>query len=83
MSYGKDERHVDKYVWDLPIPTSNPGDHRHQRLAHLGHTLEAEITALDLDETTHFPVLRRRIREHLAASPAGIEAQELVTELLS
>lgn len=24
MSYGKDERHVDKYVWKLPIPLYDP-----------------------------------------------------------
>ncbi|MFO8076221.1 MAG: hypothetical protein ACQEUI_12145 [Actinomycetota bacterium] len=83
MSYGKDERHIHKHVWKLPIPAYNPGDHRHQRLADLGHALAAEVAALDLDETTHFPVLRCRIREHLEASPAGIEAQELVIELVS
>ncbi|WP_114906501.1 hypothetical protein [Ornithinimicrobium murale] len=25
MSYGKDERHIDKHVWKLPIPTFDPG----------------------------------------------------------
>lgn len=83
MSYGKDERHIDKYVWQLPIPTYKSDDERHQQLAQLGHTAESEIAVLDLDESVHFPALRRRIRQHLATSSTGIAIDELVTELLS
>lgn len=32
MSYGKDERDIDKHVWKLPIPLYNPADIIHQRL---------------------------------------------------
>jgi SAM-dependent methyltransferase len=82
MSYGKDERDIDKYVWQLPIPLYKPDNERHQRLVQLGNQAEAEIAELDLDDNVHFPTQRRRIREHLAASDAGIEIDDLVTELL-
>ena len=83
MSYGKDERHIDKYVWQLPIPAYDPADEGHQRLAQLGNAAEREVGELDLDETAHFPTLRRRIRQHLSTSPTGIVIDELVSELLS
>lgn len=36
MSYGKDERHIDKHVWKLPIPVYNPANETHKRLSELG-----------------------------------------------
>lgn len=82
MSYGKDERDIDKYVWQLPIPLYNADNERHQRLVELGEQTEAEVAALEIDDSLHFPTQRRRIREHLAVSEAGIEIDDLVTELL-
>lgn len=82
MAYGKDERHVDKAVWRLPIPLYDPGDDRLRRLAELGRQAEAEVAALALDEAAHFPALRRRVRRHLAASAIGQEVDRLVGELL-
>ncbi|MBT3154812.1 hypothetical protein HTV45_28730 [Streptomyces sp. CHD11] len=43
MSYGKDERHVDKAVWQLPIPEFDPANPGHQRLAELGAAEAARI----------------------------------------
>ena len=82
MSYGKDERHIDKYVWQLPIPLYNPNNERHERLVQLAHQVEADIADLDIDESVHFPTLRRQIRDHLAASSTGQEIEDLVTELI-
>ena len=35
MSYGKDERHIHKHVWELPIPLFDQNDPVHQRLVEL------------------------------------------------
>ncbi len=61
MSYWKDERDVDKHLWELPIPLFDPSDPAHQRLAELG-AQEADLVAtLDLDETKNFVTLRRQV----------------------
>jgi hypothetical protein len=83
MSYGKDERDIDKAVWRLRIPLYDPDDDQHRRLVELGRQAEAEIRALDIDESRHFPALRRQIRQHLADSPTGREIDELVEGLLA
>lgn len=83
MSYGKDERDIDKAVWRLPIPLYDPDDGQHRRLAELGRQAEAEIGALDIDESKHFPALRRQIRQHLADSPTGRQIDDLVESLLA
>jgi len=83
MSYGKDERHIDKYVWQLPIPAFDPTSSVHTQIFELGARAELEVSLLDLDDSVHFATLRRRIRDHLAASEVGVEIDELVTELIS
>ena len=82
MSYGKDERHIDKYVWMLPIPLFDPSIESHSALADLGAQAEAEIAELDLAEDTYFVGLRQNIRRHLAASDVGREIEERVEELI-
>lgn len=82
MSYGKDERHIDKYVWKLPIPEFDPTDDDHVELARLGTEAAKEVRALALDEGKHFAALRRAIRKHLALSETGNAIEQLVAELL-
>lgn len=82
MSYGKDERHFDKYIWQLPIPLYSDAVDLHRELASLGKRAEDEIAQLDLPDM-HFTALRRRIRRHLSASPVGKEIELLVEELLA
>lgn len=82
MSYGKDERHVDKYVWKLPIPRFDATVARHARLATLGQQVEREVTGLDIADDVHFPTARHRIREALERMPEGQEIEQLVDELL-
>lgn len=82
MSYGKDERDIDKAVWRLPIPLYDPNDDQHRTLAELGRRAEDEIGALDIDEGKHFASLRRQIRKHLADSPIGQRIDGLVDGLL-
>lgn len=82
MSYGKDERDIDKHVWELPIPLYDPSDSVHQRLSVLGRQEAEAVAALNLDENTYFVTLRQRVREILAARSDASEAADLVTELL-
>jgi hypothetical protein len=81
MSYGKDERHIDKHVWQLPIPLYDSGSPVHRRLAELGHQ-EAQLVAhLDLYERGNFVTLRQDVREALAAGSGSEEIADLVTDL--
>ena len=52
MSYGKDERHVDKHLWKLPIPRYDETDPQHRQLADLGRACAEHVKTLDLDETS-------------------------------
>ncbi|MFF0450058.1 N-6 DNA methylase [Streptomyces sp. NPDC004609] len=82
MAYGKDERHIDKAVWQLPIPLFDPLDPIHSRLSELG-TAEAELVAqLDLDETKSFVKLRQVLRQAIVDSPNAEELDQLVRLLL-
>lgn len=81
MSYSKDERDIDKYVWALPIPSFDLKQALHLRLAGLGRDAEALVAGIELDER-HFAAQRRRIRELMAASEIGRAIERSVTELL-
>ena len=83
MSYGKDERHVDKHLWKLPIPLYDETNPQHQKLAELGHACGGNVATLDLDTSGNFVVLRRKVRTALANYPPAVEANELVVTLLS
>ena len=83
MSYGKDERDIDKHVWELPIPEFDARNGDHAELARLGKVAGDEVRGLALDEGKHFAALRRAIRKHLAASEAGKTIEQLVEELLA
>jgi hypothetical protein len=83
MSYGKDERHFDKNIWQLPVPLYDAGNDLHARLAARGAELEAAAAGLEVDPTRHFAAVRRDFREFIAASDAGRDVEELVEELLS
>ncbi len=81
MSYGKDERHIDKNVWKLPIPKYDPDNVDHVRVVELSETLTREVHELEFS-TTNFVVQRRAVRTHLAQSSAGIELDDLVAEIV-
>lgn len=83
MSYGKDERHIDKHLWELPIPPYDASEATHVELVRLSHQAAAVSNATPLDELMHFPVARRRIRQAIEASPAGQRIGEIVYEMLS
>lgn len=81
MSYGKDERDVDKSVWKLPIPTYDPNDPTHAEIAQLARDLTAEIGALPF-RSNNFVTIRRDIRAHVAQSTSGQRLNQLVSDLL-
>ncbi|HWN70251.1 MAG TPA: N-6 DNA methylase, partial [Haliangium sp.] len=82
MSYGKDERHIDKHVWRLAIPLFDPTDGGHMKLVALAAQVEKQIKELPLEEGKHFAALRRQVREHLEQSPEAQAIERLVAELL-
>ncbi len=82
MSYGKDERHIDKHVWKVPIPLFDAADGLHAAIAGLGAQIEAEVAVLDIDDNLHFPTARRRIRRYIETSATGRQNEALVLELL-
>lgn len=83
MSYGKDERHFHKHIWQIPVPLFDPSDDLHIRLSVRGAELEESIGKLDLKPGRHFAAIRRDIREFIAESEAGRDVEALVEELLS
>ncbi|ODQ95154.1 Eco57I restriction-modification methylase domain-containing protein [Mycolicibacterium holsaticum] len=81
MSYGKDERHIDKAVWKLPIPTYDPDDPVHTEIAELARGLADEISAMTF-RSTNFVTIRRDLRKYLTASPSGQRLDALVGALI-
>ncbi|CAM4072488.1 N-6 DNA methylase [Nocardiopsis rhodophaea] len=82
MSYGKDERHIDKSLWRLPIPLYDSNDSQHRRISELGEAEAQRIAALHIDTSKSFIQIRRALRKELAISPNSEELDALVTELL-
>ena len=81
MSYGKDERHVDKHVWKLPIPTYDPDDELHAEIAQLSRQLAAEISTHSF-RSGNFVTVRRDLRRFLADNATGRHLDRLVSDLL-
>jgi SAM-dependent methyltransferase len=83
MSYGKDERHVDKHLWQLPIPDFDTDDDVHLELVKLSRTATEIANNVEIDADLHFAATRRKIRQEIEASEAGKRISEIVVELLS
>lgn len=81
MSYGKDERHIDKHVWKLPIPSYDPTDDLHREISELAHSLTEEISGYRF-RTANFVTTRRDLRAFLASSESGRRLDDLVAALL-
>ena len=82
MSYGKDERDIHKHVWELPIPTFDPGNAMHRRIAELGASAERLIADYKVNPDIHFAATRRHIRDFLLSAADGSELNELAFEML-
>src|SRR5690606_30852222 len=83
MSYGKDERHIDKHVWKLPIPLFDANKRAHVKLAEQAAEIEQAVAALEIDERLHFAARRRRVREFLAEHPTAKKIEVGVAKLLA
>ena len=83
MAYGKDERHIAKSIWELPIPEFDPNDLTHSELANLGATLEEVAAQIEFDESLYFPATRRTFRNALETHPAMVRTNEIVFSMLS
>lgn len=82
MSYGKDERHIDKHVWKLPIPLFDPKNRAHVKLAEQAAEVEAAIALLELNDELHFAARRRHVREFLEEHPVARKIEVGVAKLL-
>jgi SAM-dependent methyltransferase len=82
MSYGKDERHIHKHVWELPIPKFDANDAVHVRIADIGGQLEKVVATFEIDESVHFSATRRHIRSFIMETSEGQELNDIVTELI-
>lgn len=82
MSYGKDERHIHKHVWELPIPEFDQNNQIHKRISQLGANAEKAVAIYKADDSVHFSAIRRHIREALIATAEGQELNELVIDML-
>jgi hypothetical protein len=82
MSYGKDERDIDKFIWNLPIPRYDKANAQHLRLAELGGRVAEEVAAMELPEDLHFAAQRRLVREFLEKSEPAQEIERMVGKLL-
>jgi hypothetical protein len=81
MSYGKDERHIHKHVWKLPIPKFKSSSKLHMKIAGVGASLEKRIGDLNLRKV-HFTALRRDVREFIGSSEEGLLLEELIEKLI-
>ena len=79
----KDERHIDKHIWQLPIPSYDAADATHREIALLGREVADLVHSTSIDTGLHFPALRRHIRHIVEESDAGARISELTYELLS
>jgi hypothetical protein len=82
MAYGKDERHIDKNVWKLPIPNYDPENQVHQRIVVLSEKLRLETTE-QVFPTKNFVTIRKLMRSFIAQSESGKELDSLVDALLT
>jgi len=81
MSYGKDERDIDKHVWKLPIPAYDSADPIHQRIVELAEQLEVELLQAPMG-ASYFVTSRRQLRAAITSSAAGQALDRLVRQLV-
>ncbi len=83
MSYGKDERHIDKALWQLPIPLYDAANDDHRQLADLGQACMDYVAVMALNSAANFVTQRRAARAALANFPAAQQANLLVDQLVA
>ncbi|MEP7738888.1 ribonuclease H-like domain-containing protein [Nocardioides sp. 31GB23] len=81
MSYGKDERHIDKAVWKLPIPLFDRDNDLHLDLAATSAQMAAELAEREL-VSEYFVTVRQDFRKWVEGSALGRRLDDLVRALL-
>ncbi|MCY3567313.1 MAG: N-6 DNA methylase, partial [Chloroflexi bacterium] len=76
-------RHINSYLWNVPIPLYDDQNPLHQQLAELGGQAEEFVSGLDIKPSKSHGWMRKKIREQLAESEVGQEIEERAHELLS
>jgi SAM-dependent methyltransferase len=79
---GKEERHIDSYVWKLPIADFDEADPQHVALAALGAEAEALVKTLPVKAGDNFVTLRRATRKLLEESDVGRRIEAIVAQML-
>lgn len=75
-------RDFDKYIWQVPIPTYDATNPRHQRLVTLAENATRIAATVVLPEGKRFETWRRLVREALGASDTGQAIEFEVAQLL-
>lgn len=81
MSYGKDERDIDKAVWKLPIPAFDYTDSLHTEIAEVSKTLTADLAERQW-RSNYFVTIRQDVRAWMLADENGRRLDNLVRKLL-
>lgn len=81
MSYGKDERHIDKAVWRLPIPAYDYGNPLHRQIVEVTREMTEALAAMEW-RSSYFVTIRQDIRAWMLADERGRKLDNLVRELL-
>jgi hypothetical protein len=82
MSYGKDERDVDKHIWKLPIPLFDRSIAAHRHLVELGEEQANLVARLSLNEGDGFVAARRRVRIELMTHRSSTIVGEIVQSIV-
>jgi type I restriction-modification system DNA methylase subunit len=81
MSYGKDERHIDKAVWRLPIPAFDHSNPLHARIVEVAKALTSDLAEREW-RSDYFVTIRQDVRAWMLGNESGRELDNLVRELL-
>ena len=81
MSYGKDERDIDKAVWKLPIPAYDNTNPLHTEIAQVAKALTADLAERQW-RSDYFVTIRQDVRAWLLTNDNGRKLDNLVRELL-
>ena len=76
-------RHINSYLWRLPIPLYDASNDLHRNLADFGGQAERFVTGLDIKPSKSHGWMRAKVREQLAESDLGQSIEESVNRLLN
>ena len=76
-------RHINSYLWRVPIPLYDANDDLHRNLADFGGQAEQFVTGLDIKPSKSHGWMRAEVREQLAESDLGQSIEESVNRLLN